>query len=100
MTVLADHKPLGHVQSSIVLWIIPLAFATLSHKGCYNPRQLNSISIIALMPEEITMRNMTVCFLLRATSPHEVLLGYKKRGFGAGKFAGIGGRVEAGETIR
>ena len=46
------------------------------------------------------MRDMTVCFLIRGTSPHEVLLGYKKRGFGAGKFAGIGGRVEAGETIR
>ena len=45
------------------------------------------------------MRDMTVCFLLRDLPSHEVLLGYKKRGFGAGKFAGIGGRVEAGETI-
>jgi 8-oxo-dGTP diphosphatase len=45
------------------------------------------------------MPDMTVCFLLRGTPAHEVLLGYKKRGFGARKFAGIGGRVEAGETI-
>jgi 8-oxo-dGTP diphosphatase len=46
------------------------------------------------------MRDMTVCFLVRHTPAHEVLLGFKKRGFGAGKYAGIGGRVEAGETIR
>jgi 8-oxo-dGTP diphosphatase len=42
---------------------------------------------------------MTVCFLLRGIPPGEVLLGYKKRGFGVGKVAGIGGGVEAGETI-
>jgi len=29
----------------------------------------------------------------------EILLGYKKRGFGAGKWNGFGGKVEAGETI-
>jgi 8-oxo-dGTP diphosphatase len=46
------------------------------------------------------MRDMTVCFLVRRMPAHEVLLGFKKRGFGAGKYAGIGGRVEAGETIR
>lgn len=28
-----------------------------------------------------------------------VLLGYKKHGFGVGKFGGFGGKVEAGETI-
>lgn len=46
------------------------------------------------------MREMTVCFLRRGTPVDEVLLGFKKRGFGVGKLAGIGGRVEAGETIR
>jgi 8-oxo-dGTP diphosphatase len=45
------------------------------------------------------MRDMTLCFLLRGTPPREILLGYKKRGFGAGKVAGIGGRVESGESI-
>jgi len=50
--------------------------------------------------QEPTMRDMTVCFLIRHTPVHEILLGLKKRGFGAGKYAGIGGRVEAGETIR
>ena len=29
----------------------------------------------------------------------EILLGFKKRGFGAGKWNGFGGKVEAGETI-
>lgn len=45
------------------------------------------------------MRDMTVCFLLRYAPGLEVLLGYKKRGFGVAKYAGIGGRVELGETI-
>jgi hypothetical protein len=31
---------------------------------------------------------------------HRVLLGMKKRGFGAGKYNGFGGKVEAKETIR
>jgi 8-oxo-dGTP pyrophosphatase MutT (NUDIX family) len=46
------------------------------------------------------MRDMTACFLIRHTPAHQVLLGFKKRGFAAGKYAGIGGRVEADETIR
>ncbi|MYC12178.1 MAG: 8-oxo-dGTP diphosphatase [Gemmatimonadetes bacterium] len=29
-----------------------------------------------------------------------VLLGYKKRGFGVGKYTGIGGKIEPGETVR
>jgi len=28
-----------------------------------------------------------------------ILLGYKKRGFGAGKWNGFGGKVEIGETV-
>ena len=38
----------------------------------------------------------TLCFPLR---PGQVLLGRKKRGFGAGRFLGFGGKVEAGETV-
>jgi len=37
----------------------------------------------------------TLCFLLRG---NEVLLIRKKRGFGAGKYNGVGGRVEEGES--
>jgi 8-oxo-dGTP diphosphatase len=36
---------------------------------------------------------------MRENPSGEVLLGLKKTGFGAGKYAGFGGRVEAGETI-
>lgn len=36
---------------------------------------------------------------MRGNPPAEVLLGYKKIGFGQGKFTGFGGKVEAGESI-
>lgn len=42
------------------------------------------------------MFDVTLCFLTR---PGEVLLAMKKRGFGAGKWNGIGGKVIPGETI-
>jgi 8-oxo-dGTP diphosphatase len=45
------------------------------------------------------MIRATLCFLVRGTPPREVLLGYKKRGFGAQKYNGFGGKVEAGETV-
>lgn len=45
------------------------------------------------------MNDRTLCFLTRGNPPHEVLLGLKKTGFGAGKYAGFGGKVESGETI-
>jgi mutator protein MutT len=38
----------------------------------------------------------TLVFLLRGD---ELLLAMKKRGFGAGKWNGIGGKVDAGETL-
>lgn len=40
----------------------------------------------------------TLCFLVKKSLTPEVLLGFKKVGFGAGKYAGIGGGVESGET--
>lgn len=44
------------------------------------------------------MKEKTLCFLIQGDPPQAVLLGFKKRGFGAGKFAGIGGGLEPGET--
>lgn len=41
------------------------------------------------------LRQHTVCFL---TDGDKVLLGLKKRGFGSGKYLGIGGKVEEHET--
>ena len=45
------------------------------------------------------MRDFTLCLLVRGDPPAEILLGLKKAGFGAGKYNGFGGKVEAGETI-
>jgi 8-oxo-dGTP diphosphatase len=45
------------------------------------------------------MQNRTLCFLTRGNPPEEVLLGFKKSGFGSGKYAGFGGGVEGGETV-
>jgi 8-oxo-dGTP pyrophosphatase MutT (NUDIX family) len=41
----------------------------------------------------------TLCFLVRGDPVHEVLLGFKKVGFGAGKYGGFGGKVEPGEAV-
>lgn len=41
------------------------------------------------------MLETTVCYLIR---DEEVLLGWKKRGFGEGKYTGIGGKLERDET--
>jgi len=41
----------------------------------------------------------TLILILKGQPPTEILLGYKKVGFGQGKYAGFGGKVEAGETI-
>lgn len=49
-----------------------------------------------LSKNENIVKEMTVGFLLRGD---EVLLGYKKRGFGVGKYSGIGGKLEKGETL-
>jgi 8-oxo-dGTP diphosphatase len=46
------------------------------------------------------MRDVTLCFLVRGNPPGEILLGFKKAGFGAGKYNGFGGKVEPGETVK
>ena len=45
------------------------------------------------------MTEATLCLLLRGCGPGAVLLGLKQVGFGAGKYVGIGGKVDAGETV-
>ena len=45
------------------------------------------------------MRDGTLCIVIRENPDREILLGFKKVRFGAGKYAGFGGRVEAGETV-
>lgn len=46
------------------------------------------------------MREATLCFLTKGQPVAKVLLGLKKKGFGAGKYLGFGGKVEPHETIR
>ena len=45
------------------------------------------------------MIEATLCFLIDRGRLDRVLLGRKKAGFGAGKYGGFGGKVEAGETV-
>lgn len=43
------------------------------------------------------MKHLTLLFLLKENS---ILLAMKKRGFGEGKWNGVGGKVEPGESIK
>lgn len=43
--------------------------------------------------------NEKVCTLLFLQRGDEILLAMKKRGFGAGRYNGVGGKIEQGETI-
>ena len=44
------------------------------------------------------MRENTLLFLIKPESK-EILLAMKKRGFGEGKFNGVGGKVQQGESV-
>lgn len=44
------------------------------------------------------MKTATLCFLIKRES-NEILLGFKKIGFGSGKYNGFGGKVKEGESI-
>jgi 8-oxo-dGTP pyrophosphatase MutT (NUDIX family) len=44
------------------------------------------------------MVEVTICLLVKGNPPTQLLLGWKKTGLGQGKYAGLGGKVEAGET--
>ena len=46
------------------------------------------------------MQKATLVFLLRGNPPQEVLLGFKRAGFGTGKHTGFGGKVKTGETVK
>lgn len=45
------------------------------------------------------MQDATLCFIMREKPRRQVLLGMKKKGFGAGKYNGFGGKVKDGETV-
>ena len=45
------------------------------------------------------MIDATLCIPIKGDPVEEVLLGFKKKGFGEGKFGGFGGKLKPGETI-
>lgn len=45
------------------------------------------------------MQDGTLVFLLRGNPPTEILLGFKKNGFGQGKLNGFGGKIEPNESV-
>ncbi|KAF9415973.1 hypothetical protein BGZ94_010351 [Podila epigama] len=51
-------------------------------------------------PFHITSKKVLTLVLVIDKDNQKVLLGYKKRGFGAHLWNGFGGKVEAGETVR
>ncbi len=46
----------------------------------------------------VQFQEVTICLLVKGHPPTQLLLGWKKTGLGQGKYAGLGGKVEAGET--
>lgn len=45
------------------------------------------------------IRKLYSLVLIRDIPNDNILLGYKKRGFGMGKWNGMGGKVEPGESV-
>lgn len=45
------------------------------------------------------MVNRKILSLVFVRESTKILLGYKKRGFGQGRWNGFGGKVEQGETV-
>ncbi len=63
---------------------------------CLNRRHSALLVAMAQPTEGKKKKLYTLVFLV---DDDRVLLGMKKRGFGAGKWNGFGGKVEPGETI-
>lgn len=45
------------------------------------------------------MVEATLCFILDGNPPARILLGLKKKGFGNGKYNGVGGKILPGESL-
>ncbi|KAI9099708.1 NUDIX hydrolase domain-like protein [Phlyctochytrium arcticum] len=85
-------NPVNHPQATRT------ANVTVDHDNPYATFSTISANkgLVSLTAKKIT----TLVFLFEeGTDGRKVLLGMKKRGFGAGYYNGFGGKVEAGETI-
>ncbi|KAL7830613.1 hypothetical protein SRHO_G00317400 [Serrasalmus rhombeus] len=65
----------------------------------YSVEIYSCLLTIRLYPSSTQMFTRKLLTLVLVVQPERVLLGMKKRGFGAGKWNGFGGKVQSGETI-
>ena len=63
----------------------------------HNYSESASFCVIKRVPRRMTARKVLTLAFIR--DGERLLLGMKKRGFGAGKWNGFGGKVDPGETI-
>ena len=63
----------------------------------HNYSESASFCVIKRVPRRMTARKVLTLAFIRDVE--RLLLGMKKRGFGAGKWNGFGGKVDPGETI-
>lgn len=63
----------------------------------HNYSERLSFCVIKRVPRRMTARKVLTLAFIR--DGERLLLGMKKRGFGAGKWNGFGGKVDPGETI-
>lgn len=72
------------------------AFSSTMRWHHLQPRRVREL--VRARERDALMVDTTLVLPLRGRPAREVLLGYKRVGFGAGKLTGVGGKIEAGET--
>lgn len=79
---------------SVVFYKETTLFFVIRDLGGYNPPK--SVGVTDLGGYNQNMRKVTLCFLVKG---NQILLAMKKEGFGEGKWNGVGGKQEEGESI-
>lgn len=74
-------------------YIVVIEMHVYMHKLTYS---ITSMLLLLFIFQKMLNKLLT---LVLVREPSRVLLGLKKKGFGAGKWNGFGGKVEQGETI-
>lgn len=75
----------------------PSGASTWRHKPQNQKLLLQALNLLKSALKKKKLRQATICLLRKKD---KVLLAMKKRGFGAGKWNGVGGKVKDGETIK
>lgn len=79
------------------------ALASECYKEQFLPAALplgHQKGVLPMTVADFKPEDRTLCFPVQNEPVDKVLLGLKKLGFGVGKYAGFGGKVEEGETVR